>query len=189
VLPDSLQDIDQIVIGPEAVQRAGDDQALGNADLLRSEFGPVESVDAVFSSHNIEHLYPFEVPIALKEFLRVLKPDGFVVITCPDLRSICQLVADDKLDDVAYQSPSGPITPLDVLYGHGPSLERGDHYMAHRSGFTQRTITQSLRGAGFSGVATMSRGRPPHFDLWALATKATMSENDIRALAAAHFPI
>ena len=45
-----------------------------------------ESVDAVFSSHNIEHLYPHEVPVALSEFLRVLKPDGFAVITCPDLQ-------------------------------------------------------------------------------------------------------
>ena len=26
-----------------------------------------ESVDALFSSHNIEHLYPHEVPVALKE--------------------------------------------------------------------------------------------------------------------------
>ena len=26
------------------------------------------SMDAVYSSHNIEHIYPHEVPIALKEF-------------------------------------------------------------------------------------------------------------------------
>jgi len=31
------------------------------------------SVDAVYSSHNIEHVFPHEVPIALKEFHRVLK--------------------------------------------------------------------------------------------------------------------
>ena len=31
------------------------------------------SMDALFSSHNIEHVYPHEVPMALKEFLRVLK--------------------------------------------------------------------------------------------------------------------
>jgi predicted SAM-dependent methyltransferase len=34
------------------------------------------SVDAVVSSHNMEHLYPHEVPLALAEFVRVLKPDG-----------------------------------------------------------------------------------------------------------------
>lgn len=67
-----------------------------------------ESVDAIFSSHNIEHLYPHEVPVALKEFLRVLKPEGFAVITCPDLQSVCALVAQDKLTDAAYSAPAGP---------------------------------------------------------------------------------
>jgi len=79
-----------------------------------------ESVDAVFSSHNIEHLYPHEVPVALSEFLRVLKPDGFAVITCPDLQAVCALVAEDKLTEPAYTSPAGPIAPLDILYGHRP---------------------------------------------------------------------
>lgn len=51
------------------------------------------SVDAIYSSHNIEHLYPHEVPVALAEFLRVLKPEGFLVISCPDLQSVCALVA------------------------------------------------------------------------------------------------
>ena len=60
-----------------------------------------ESVDAIFSSHNIEHLYPHEVPIALAEFLRVLKPDGFLVVTCPDLQEVCRLVAEDKLLEAA----------------------------------------------------------------------------------------
>ena len=67
-----------------------------------------ESVNAIFSSHNIEHLYPHEVPVALKEFLRVLKPEGFAVITCPDLQSVCALVAQDKLTDAAYSAPAGP---------------------------------------------------------------------------------
>jgi len=44
------------------------------------------SMDAIFSSHNIEHLYPHEVALALSEFKRVLKPDGFLVVTCPDLQ-------------------------------------------------------------------------------------------------------
>ena len=34
-----------------------------------------KSVDAIFSSHNIEHVYPHEVEKVLKEFLRVLSDD------------------------------------------------------------------------------------------------------------------
>ncbi len=55
------------------------------------------SMDPLFSSHNIEDLYPCEVEIALKEFRRVVKDDGFAVITCPDLRSVCRLIANDLL--------------------------------------------------------------------------------------------
>lgn len=146
------------------------------------------SVDAVFSSHNIEHLCPHEVPLALKEFLRVLKDDGFAVITCPDLQSVCALVADDKLTEAAYQSPAGPIAPLDILYDHRPPMARGNLYMAHRCGFTQKVLTATLQAAGFAAVATLARGRAPFYDLWALASKSARSEDEVRALALAHFP-
>ena len=45
------------------------------------------SMNALYSSHNIEHLYPHEVPVALQEFVRVPSDDGFVVLTCPDLQA------------------------------------------------------------------------------------------------------
>jgi predicted SAM-dependent methyltransferase len=145
------------------------------------------SVDAVFSSHNIEHLYPHEVPLALKEFLRVLKPDGFAVVTCPDLQSVCALVAEDKLTDTAYTSPAGPIAPLDILYGHRPSMAQGNLFMAHRCGFTQKVLTGTLQGSGFTAVASKRRGHP-FYDLWAVATKSTRDEAALRELAGAHFP-
>jgi hypothetical protein len=146
------------------------------------------SVQAVFSSHNIEHLYPHEVPTALAEFLRVLDDDGFVVITCPDLQSVCALVAQDKLTEAAYTAPAGPIAPLDILYGHRPPMARGNLYMAHRCGFTQKVLRGTLQAAGFAAVATMARGYTPFFDLWALASKRERSEDEMRALALAHFP-
>jgi SAM-dependent methyltransferase len=146
-----------------------------------------ESVDAIFTSHTIEHLYPHEVPIALKEFLRVLKPEGIAVITCPDLQSVCALVAEDKLTETAYVSPAGPIAPIDIIYGHRPSLARGNLYMAHHCGFTQRVLVGTLQAAGFKSVASMRRGHP-YYDLWALATKSAMDEEALRAIAREHFP-
>lgn len=144
------------------------------------------SVDGLFSSHNIEHLYPHEVPQALSEFKRVLSPDGFVVITCPDLQSVCALVAEDKLTEPAYTSPAGPITPLDILFGHRPPMARGNLYMAHRCGFTQKVLTATLQAAGFASVAAKRRGHP-YYDLWALATVSAMPETELRELAQAHF--
>ena len=148
---------------------------------------PTGSVDAVFSSHNIEHLYPHQVPVALAEFKRVLKSDGFLVVTCPDLRSVCALVAQDKLTDSAYTSSAGPITPLDILYGYGPSLAKGNHFMAHRCGFTRKTLFEALQSSGFGKVAGIEREHPP-FDLWALATVQRVDDAEIRRLTAEHFP-
>ncbi len=148
---------------------------------------PSESVDAIFSSHNIEHLYPHEVPLALKEFMRVLKPDGFLAITCPDLQSVCQLVAQDKLTEAAYTSPAGPIAPLDILYGFRPSMARGNLFMAHRCGFTEKVLIATLKAAGFAMIASKRRAHP-FYDLWAVATKQAMDEAAIRHLALEHIP-
>lgn len=146
-----------------------------------------ESVDAVFSSHNIEHLYAHEVPIALAEFKRVLKPTGFAVITCPDLQSVCELIVQDKLTEPAYQAPAGPISPLDILYGLRSALAQGNTFMAHRCGFTEKVLIGTLRQSGFALVA--SRRRPhPFYDLWAVAFKSTVSEDYARKCAREHFP-
>lgn len=144
------------------------------------------SMDAVYSSHNIEHLYAHEVPLALAEFLRVLKPAGFAVITCPDLQSVAALVAQGRLLEPAYLSPAGPIAPLDILYGHRSALASGNHFMAHRCGFTVDSLIAGLRAAGFAAIAGYAR--PAHFDLWVLACKADMPEAGIRQLAAEQLP-
>jgi hypothetical protein len=122
----------------------------------------------------------------LSEFLRVLKPDGFAVITCPDLQAVCALVAEDKLTEPAYTSPAGPIAPLDILYGHRPAMNAGNLYMAHRCGFTEKVLSGTLQSSGFKRVASMKRGAP-YFDLRALATKADLNEEELLQLAKNHF--
>lgn len=144
------------------------------------------SVDAIFSSHNIEHLYPHEVPIALAEFNRVLRPDGFVVITCPDLQSVCALVAQGKLTEPAYISPAGPIAPLDILYGHRPPMSQGNLYMSHRCGFTLNVLLATLESAGF--VNTIGLCRVDCFDLWAVASVSSLEDYQLLSIANTHFP-
>lgn len=146
------------------------------------------SVDAIFSSHNIEHLYPHEVGIALQEFRRVLKADGFLVVTCPDLQEVCRLIAEDKLTEAAYVSPAGPIAPIDILYGYRPAMGRGNLYMAHRCGFTQKVLDGTLRAYGFTSVASMKRPEPA-FDLWAVGSVSPRDESEMRALASVHLPV
>lgn len=111
-----------------------------------------ESVDAVFSSHNLEHLYAHEVPLALAEFHRVLKPGGFALITLPDIQAVAEHVAQGNLEETLYVSPAGPISALDILYGLRTAVANGNHFMAHRTAFTAKTLAQKLEKTGFQRV-------------------------------------
>jgi hypothetical protein len=126
---------------------------------------PDNSVDAVYSSHNIEHIYTYEVPLALQEFKRVLKPGGKAVITCPDIQAVATEVAKGNLEDTLYISPAGPIAAIDILYGLGTDLARGNFYMAHKTAFTIETLRQKLLMTGFNSVE-MTRN---NLNLWAIA--------------------
>ena len=145
-----------------------------------------QSVDAVYSSHNIEHLFPHEVPTALTEFYRVLKPTGFVVITCPDLISVCQAVVKDRLLEPLYQSPAGPISPIDILYGHRGFIAQGNIFMAHKCGFTYSVLCNSFYEAGF--IKTFGGIRPDAFDLWLIAFKSDIADEEIKNQATLFLP-
>src|SRR5215469_1454742 len=117
-----------------------------------SKLVPAQSFDSVWSSHCLEHLYAHEVPAALSEFRRILKIDGFALISSPDIESIAAMILEHGLDHVAYTSPIGPITPHDMLFGHSASIKRGRTFMAHNTGFTCSSLGQLLVDAGFAVV-------------------------------------
>jgi SAM-dependent methyltransferase len=122
--------------------------------------------DAIWSSHNLEHVKGSEVLPALREFLRVLKPEGFALIRSPDLEAVAELILREGIDTVIYESSAGPITPLDMLYGHGRSIELGNEFMRHGTGFTQERLGRLLVEAGFEEARTT---RTPQLEVWAVA--------------------
>ena len=146
------------------VDAAVDPDVVGSMTDMRAHFA-AQSFDAVWSSHSLEHLHSHEIPIALAEFRRVLKPDGYALITCPDLETVMTLFLKHGPDHVVYHSPAGPITPLDMVFGHAPSIAAGSTHMAHRSGLTAERLGGLLVKAGFAEVVT----RRQDYDLWALA--------------------
>ncbi len=61
------------------------------------------SVDAIFFSHNPEHLVPHELPVALGEFLRVLKDDGYLAATLPDAQQIEEVLTHAGFGSLAIK--------------------------------------------------------------------------------------
>jgi SAM-dependent methyltransferase len=127
------------------------------------------TIDAVWSAHCIEHLYQHEVTKALSEIYRVLRDDGIACIVVPDLQTIASYMVADRLHEVVYQSPAGPITAHDILFGYGPAIARGHTHMAHRCGFTPTTMLHHLNEARFGQFVL--RRRPPSLELAVVARK------------------
>src|SRR6266571_102690 len=100
-------------------------------DLSAIESG---SADAVWSAHCLEHLYLYEVGKAIAEAYRILTDDGFLCLIVPDLQVIAEYIATDRLHEVVYQSPAGPVIAHDIVFGFGLFLAQGQSKMAHNCG-------------------------------------------------------
>ena len=115
--------------------------------------GEIGSFDAVWCCHAIEHLYPHQVPLAIGEFHRILKPGGVVIIAVPDLEDI-------RPDGtILGDSNSGPITAHHLFYGDKRQIAERP-YMAHHCGFVSETLREAL--SGFSKVQVQ---KVPFFNL------------------------
>ena len=144
------------------------------------------SVDAIYSSHNIEHIFPHEIPFALKEFYRVLNDDGIVVITCPDIQSVGEALTNDKSLDALYDSPMGGVSAIDIIYGHRETTKDGNIFAAHKCGFTYSTLDRVFFEAGFE--ARVGGRRPDAFDLYLVAFKQRKSDDELKRIATNFLP-
>jgi SAM-dependent methyltransferase len=124
-------------------------------DARRLATLPGAEYDAVYCSHNLEHYHRHEVPKVLAGFHHVLKPDGFAHVRVPDLAELMRTVVEKSMDidDVLYQSPAGPITVRDTIYGYSREIERsGNDFFAHKTGFTPKSLAAMLARCGFPHV-------------------------------------
>ena len=133
-------------------------------DIVASmlDMGDIGTFEGVYSSHCLEHVYPHEVPVALGEFLRVLRPGGAAVVIVPDLGDV------RPTEDVVYESPAGPVTGLDMFYGYRPVLA-AEPFMAHHTGFVAETLATAMESAGFVRVQAL---RIAYFNLMGIGYKS-----------------
>jgi predicted SAM-dependent methyltransferase len=149
------------------------------------------SVDIVYSKHNLEHLEFHEIPLALREFHRVLKPTGFLICRCPDLARIAERLATVDLEETLGVASMDDgtrfeVALIDMIFGARTEIADGHGFMRHRTGFTSESLTRHLKRAGFEGVHVYRE--PKRMELKCTARKVekgNLFQDVKRALAAA----
>ncbi len=119
---------------------------LGNAlDLSRFED---ESFTEVYASHVLEHFdYREELPAALQEWHRVLRPGGVLRLSVPDLDILAHLLLQRHQLDVEQRFQIMRM----IFGGH---LDAYDH---HRVGLNQDFMSVYLARAGFEKLQRVNR--------------------------------
>ena len=125
-------------------------------DLRRLEPFASESVDEVLSVHVIEHFWRWEALDVLREWLRLLKPGGTMILECPNLATACAELLKDP-DGLCGPGPEAQRT-MWVLYGD-PRWR--DPLMVHRWGYTPASLRRLMEEAGMVNV----RQEPAQFKL------------------------
>jgi SAM-dependent methyltransferase len=112
--------------------------------------------DEAMAIHVVEHFWRWEVVDILKEWGRVLKPGGKIILECPNLLSACEAV---------LRNPEGATGPgkegqrsMWVLYGD-PAWK--DPLMCHRWAYTPQSLAAVMQEAGFAEI----RQEPAQFKL------------------------
>jgi hypothetical protein len=116
-------------------------------DLHKLEPIETDSCDEVMAIHVVEHFYRWEVVDVLREWLRVLKPGGRMILECPNLLTACQMVLANP-QAAAGPGPEGQRS-MWVLYGD-PAWR--DPLMCHRWNYTPDSLRAVMQEAGLVNV-------------------------------------
>jgi SAM-dependent methyltransferase len=117
---------------------------------------PDSFAEEVLAVHVVEHFWRWEVLDILKEWRRVLKPGGTMVLECPNLRTACEEFLRDD-DKGSLPGPEGQRT-MWVFYGD-PRWQ--DPLMVHRWGYTPMSLARVMHEAGLVNL----KQEPPQFKL------------------------
>lgn len=115
-----------------------------------------DSVDEILSVHVVEHFWRWEVVDILKEWVRVLKPGGRMILECPNLLSAAHELLMNP--DAASGPGSEGQRTMWVFYGD-PKWK--DPYMVHRWGYTPLSLARVMHEAGLVNL----RQEPAQFKL------------------------
>jgi predicted SAM-dependent methyltransferase len=108
------------------------------------------SVNFIYAGHLVEHYYPDTLPDAIKEWYRVLKPNGKLVIVTPDCGAVYRDYASGKLNiEETWQQTYGRI------YHYDAPSER------HHIAFDWITLKVFAANEFWSGCEQLDFNNPP----------------------------
>jgi ubiquinone/menaquinone biosynthesis C-methylase UbiE len=99
--------------------------------------------DEILAVHVVEHFWRWEVVQIIKEWVRVLKPGGKMILECPNLKSACEEFLKDP-DLYSGSGQEGQRT-MWVFYG---DPRWTDPLMVHRWGYTPLSLARIMHEAG-----------------------------------------
>jgi hypothetical protein len=146
------------------------------------------SYDAIYCSHNLEHYYRHDALAVVRGFVHMLNGTGFAEIRVPDIAKVIAELRDKnlELDDILYESPAGPISAHDVIYGLQTEIQSsGQDFYAHKTGFTPQSLSKLLLAGGFQTLLVDTK---PYLAVHALAFKTEPSPGQ-RALLASSWEL
>lgn len=117
---------------------------------------PPDFADEILCVHAIGRFPRWEIEDVLREWLRLLKPGGRLVIECGNLEAACGKLVESP-ESGAWPDQRGQLTTW-VLYGD-PSWK--DAAMVHRWGYTPHSLEHLMRDVGLVNV----RQEPAQFKL------------------------
>lgn len=125
-------------------------------DLRRLEPFADDSADEVMAIHVVEHFWRWEVLDVLREWARVLKPGGRMILECPNLLTACEELLRNPA--AAGATDQEAQRTMWVLYGD-PRWQ--DPLMTHRWNYTPQSLAALMQEAGLVKV----RQEPAQFKL------------------------
>src|SRR4029079_12807417 len=87
---------------------------------------PADNFDAIQSWHHFQRLFACQVPLALAEFRRVLKPGGLLLLVTSNLPKIAEQVVAGNLERYVAQIESVPLMTIDLIFGSRDRIAQGD---------------------------------------------------------------
>ena len=142
------------------------------ADILMDISAPMDfasdSVTEILASHLFEHLNPYKALDILKEWLRMLKPGGKLIMEMPDIEKLCARFT--------AASTGERYGILNAVYGSVNTTGEGDPSeitSPHLFGWWKQSLFDHLGNAGFVDIQFMDEQIPhPESNLRVEAKKA-----------------